>query len=211
MATSCTCGHTLWEGAGKQRLCRKQRLDSVRKLHGGWAWSWQPAAAPSHDELRRDRFYFTVIGLKTRAAAHPHVLLICVCSTLFKSASDLSVSVQREARQLSLFVLSCFICTPCKVFWEIWTFRKNECAALVLKQQQISHSPPTYITACLCWYFHKLGFGEIFFFSACKNSLQSLLGTWWRSAEKAITYIVRRIHYSRHEWWLALHRLKLGG
>lgn len=30
-----------------------------------------------------------------------------------------------RARQLSLFVLSCLISTPCKVFWGIWTVRKN--------------------------------------------------------------------------------------
>lgn len=134
--------------SGKQHFCIKQRLDSVRKLHSGWAQSWRKAAAPFHDRLWNYCLWLEFTRHNTRFMDYSHELVILFCKSCKKSkkkyvfgqASMPNVPLCwcniLSGLQLSLIVFSSLINAPCEVLWGIL-------AALALKQDHISDSPST--------------------------------------------------------------------
>lgn len=74
--------------SGKQHFCIKQRLDSVRKLHSGWAQSWWQAAAPFHDGLWNYCLWLEFTRHNTRCMDYSHELVILFCKSCKKSRKN---------------------------------------------------------------------------------------------------------------------------
>lgn len=170
---------------------------------GRGTFAWRAEARP----LSVPRLLFSLYWIKYESGglfSRACYLFLIIWRRKSRVVSDLGRGWCEFSRapQLSLFVLSCLISPPCKVFWESLTVRKNVLHSRWSSTRFFTCHPHISQQACADIFINLALVREVFFLPRPAKTLQS----WpWETCMCTVT----SVHYSGHERWLALYEVML--